>query len=88
MRATQLKYFFFKELTTKYGIPQGQYLFDWCNYVFDRLPFCAVINQSIFCAHGGIPCTMTDLEQINKTTPKCVHDPDQEAIVEWEILWS
>lgn len=50
----QMKYTFQKEMTKKYGKDYGIKLFEWVNAVFDRLPVCAVINDSIFCCHGGV----------------------------------
>mmetsp|Transcript_12169 Transcript_12169/g.28897 ORF Transcript_12169/g.28897 Transcript_12169/m.28897 type:complete len:657 (+) Transcript_12169:324-2294(+) len=33
----------------------GYRLWEACNQVFDRLPLVAVVDQDIFCVHGGIP---------------------------------
>ncbi|KAJ6218420.1 hypothetical protein RDWZM_009577 [Blomia tropicalis] len=88
VRPIQMKYSFHKELSKKYGSQQGQILFDFYNYVFDRLPFCAVINHSIFCAHGGIPFSNISLYTLNTRTPHVLSNPEQEAINVWEMLWS
>ena len=87
IRCIQLKYSFHKELLKKYGNNYGQRIFELYNYVFDRLPFCAVVNESIYCAHGGIPYSAQTIEQLNQM-PVCIQDPEIEAATVWEILWT
>lgn len=39
----------------RFGDDVGYRIWEACNQVFDRLPLAAVIDQDIFCVHGGIP---------------------------------
>lgn len=82
------QYSFFNELIQKYGSKHGQDIFEHFNYVFDRLPFCAVINGSIVSMHGGIPYSIVDLKHLNSVTPHVVPDPERQAPSQWQILWS
>lgn len=47
----------------------------------------AVVDEKIFCAHGGIPRSATNLETIRKL-PFELSDPQHQSDVAWEILWS
>ena len=39
----------------RFGDELGYRIWENCNAVFDRLPLAGVIDQDIFCVHGGIP---------------------------------
>lgn len=39
----------------RFGEALGERVWESCNAVFDRLPLAGVIDQDIFCVHGGIP---------------------------------
>mmetsp|Transcript_1228 Transcript_1228/g.4131 ORF Transcript_1228/g.4131 Transcript_1228/m.4131 type:complete len:769 (+) Transcript_1228:313-2619(+) len=39
----------------RFGGPKGRRVWDAVNMAFDRLPLAAVIDDDIFCVHGGIP---------------------------------
>ena len=62
-------------------------VFEAFNEVFDCLPLCAVLDESIYCAHGGIPSCALKLEQI--LTVQCpLPDPDNDSDIAMEILWN
>ncbi|KAH9424982.1 hypothetical protein DERP_009206 [Dermatophagoides pteronyssinus] len=84
----QIKYSFHKELLKKYGQNMGQQFFEIINEVFSRLPFAAVVNDSIYCAHGGLPCSEQNLTVLNREMPKIIRDPENEATPVWELVWS
>lgn len=63
-------------------------MWEMFNEVFDSMPVCAVIDDSIFCAHGGIPgISATKLEQLMRI-PKNMPDPENESPPAWEMLWN
>ena len=46
----------------RFGEAKGEYIWEECNRVFDRLPLSAVIDHEIFCIHGGIPRPVAEHE--------------------------
>jgi len=44
-----------QERFDKFGGDIGYRIWEACNQVFDRMPLAAVVDQDIFCVHGGIP---------------------------------
>ena len=64
---------FIWQCRNRFGDDLGYRLWEACNQVFDRLPLAAVIDQDIFCVHGGIPRPVgTDTTRIQDilTVPK------------------
>lgn len=63
-------------------------MWDEFNNVFDSMPVCAIIDDSIFCAHGGIPgISATKIEHL-MSIPKVMPDPENQSAPAWEILWN
>ena len=83
----QIHYTYKKECLKKYGDNYGPKVFEMTNKVFDKLPVCAVIDDSIYCAHGGIPRSTRKIEDINKIKVD-LKDPERESAIAWQILWS
>lgn len=50
----------YSQCISRYGNEMGYNLYEAINQVFDCLPLCCIIDNSIFCVHGGIP------EEINE----------------------
>ncbi|CBN75553.1 conserved unknown protein [Ectocarpus siliculosus] len=46
---------FLWQCQNRFGEALGEKVWESCNAVFDRLPLAGVIDQDIFCVHGGIP---------------------------------
>ena len=46
---------FIWQCRNRFGDNIGYRLWEACNQVFDRMPLAAVVDQDIFCVHGGIP---------------------------------
>ncbi|GAX25353.1 hypothetical protein FisN_5Lh447 [Fistulifera solaris] len=82
----------------RFGDDIGYRIWEACNQVFDRLPLAAVIDQDIFCVHGGIPrpisrdttriqdiLTVTKVAGIN---PPYEHEQDEYQQVASDCIWS
>ena len=61
------QYGFFQEFMTKFN---DQKKFDEILAVYNALPFCALINKSILCLHGGIPEDIEILSKLRGLKPK------------------
>jgi len=46
---------FLAQCKQRFGIENGSKVWEGCNQVFDRMPLAAVIDDDIFCCHGGLP---------------------------------
>ena len=82
VRALQEQFTFQNECIDKYN----ESLWEAINEVFDRLPFAAIVDNKLFCSHGGIPKSADTIEKLN-AMPRVLSDPQTEAPV-WEILWN
>lgn len=74
-----LKLFF-----ARYDFPYGRKLFEAFNNTFDLLPLVCILEESIYCAHGGIPCSLDKIEDINKI-PSPLPDPESQSKAAWEV---
>ena len=81
----QRKYSFYGECLQKYP-NRGEAIFAMLNQVFARMPVAAVLDDAIYCAHGGIPHLETTLEAIRKM-PLDIHGESDSELF-WEIVWS
>ena len=85
IRQIQRNFTFEKECLDKYGTGgAGLAVFEKFNSAFDQLPFSAVIDESIFCAHGGIPFSVLTIDGLNQL-PGGVAEPEKEAPAIWEV---
>ena len=87
VRSLQKHYSYYRECIAKYGETYGLKIFELSNRIFDRLPVCALVDDAIFCCHGGIPHAAQTIDQICKVK-RVLMEPDKEALIAWEILWS
>ncbi|MEM1575634.1 MAG: metallophosphoesterase [Nitrososphaerota archaeon] len=76
-----LYYGFYSNVISKYSID----IYNSYIKIFSLLPYAAVINNKVFCVHGGIAENLINLEQIKKI-PKGEIDPSSSLIV--QILWN
>ena len=75
-------YGFYDECLRKYGSVN---VWRTCTELFDYLPLCAVVEQRVFCVHGGLSPALSTLDQI-----RCI-DRRQEIPAEGamaDLLWS
>jgi serine/threonine-protein phosphatase PP1 catalytic subunit len=58
--------------------------------VYDVLPICAIINDSILCLHGGIPEDIDILKKIRGLKPKDIDNSTLETIAPgiFQIMWN
>lgn len=87
VRSLQAHYSYKRECVQKYGEALGIKVWEITNKIYDKLPVCAVIDDAIYCAHGGIPRSATKLDQISKVKRE-LPDPEKQSKIAWEILWS
>ena len=90
IRSIQRQYTFHAECRAKFGDVLGEQIWEEVNDVFDHLPLAAVVDNKIFCIHGGIPSSAEDvvtLEDISKI--RCpLRDVEQESPMAWQLLWN
>lgn len=87
VREIQIKYTYKRECILKYDERIGNKVFELTNDLFDKMPICAIVDNTVFCCHGGIPHEVTKIEDINKSTPNDLSSPEDCSLA-WEILWS
>lgn len=81
-RSISYKYGFYDEILKNYGYSG---IYNTCTEVFDLLPLAAIVDQSIFCVHGGISPDISLIERIqmlNRQTETPISGPIT------DLLWS
>eukprot|EP00980_Cylindrotheca_fusiformis_P015053 scaffold4157_cov136-Cylindrotheca_fusiformis.AAC.3 len=89
---------FIYQCRSRFGDDIGYRIWEACNQVFDRLPLCAVVDQDIFCVHGGIPrpvgegtTRVQDILNVPKVAginPPYEHEDDDYQQVASDCIWS
>eukprot|EP00418_Pyrodinium_bahamense_P004851 CAMPEP_0179010960 /NCGR_PEP_ID=MMETSP0796-20121207/413_1 /TAXON_ID=73915 /ORGANISM="Pyrodinium bahamense, Strain pbaha01" /LENGTH=298 /DNA_ID=CAMNT_0020706315 /DNA_START=69 /DNA_END=965 /DNA_ORIENTATION=+ len=74
-------YGFYDECKRRYNIKVWKFFCD----VFNKLPFCAVVDEKIFCVHGGPSPEMNSLEQVRRLA-RPTDVPDTGMIC--DFLWA
>ena len=60
-RGTSSLYGFYEETTRKYGNPNP---WKYCMEVFDHLPISAIVEDKVYCVHGGLSPEIKTFDQI------------------------
>lgn len=84
----QKQYTFSRECELKFGTNLGRKLWRLFNRVFDVMPIAAIVDDKIFCAHGGIPRTISHLDTLRSEIPRPLDNPEMQCPSAWEILWN
>jgi len=89
---------FIYQCQQRFGDNLGWRLWEQTNTVFDRLPLAAVIDQDIFCVHGGIPrpigaggTQIQDILNVSKVAginPPYEHEDELYQQVASDCIWS
>ena len=77
-------YGFLTECESRFG-NEGKNVFNKINEVLCILPLCAIINEKIFCVHGGISPHLKKVEDINKIN-RFTKIPDGGLLC--DLMWS
>ena len=75
-------YGFYNEIIQEFG---GRNLYDKFNDTFQYMPLVALINERIFCVHGGISPNMSNIKQIYKIKRPLV---SYEGEIVADLVWS
>lgn len=65
----------------------GQSVWDRINAVYDRMPMGATIDKNVFCVHGGIPRSVSKLNDLMTSIPTPMTKPESECPAAWEMMW-
>eukprot|EP00934_Nitzschia_sp_Nitz4_P007655 Nitzschia sp. Nitz4//scaffold25_size161228//59041//60786//NITZ4_002424-RA/size161228-processed-gene-0.159-mRNA-1//1//CDS//3329544568//7645//frame0 len=89
---------FIYQCRARFGDDIGYRIWEACNQVFDRLPLCAVVDQDIFCVHGGIPRPVSkhttriqdvlNVPKVAGINPPYEHEDDAYQQVASDCIWS
>ncbi len=79
-------YGFYSECIKKYSKPdEGKHIFEKINELFDLFQLAAVVDNKIFCVHGGLSPKIKKIEEINKIDRKL--EIPREGIIT-DLIWS
>lgn len=84
------------QCTDRFGEEKGTEVWEKVNLVFDHMPMAAVVDDGIFCTHGGMPRASTkdrmqairDLPVPAGICPQYEHESREQATVAMDLVWS
>ena len=89
---------FIRQCKDRFGSHLGSQVWEECNQAFDRLALAAVIDQDIFCIHGGIPRPLPDftneiqaimnVPKVAAVMPSYEHETEWQKQVAGDCIWS
>jgi diadenosine tetraphosphatase ApaH/serine/threonine PP2A family protein phosphatase len=89
---------FIWQCRSRFGDDIGYRIWEACNQVFDRLPLACVVDQDIFCVHGGIPRPISrnstriqdilNVPRVAGINPPYEHEDDAYQQVASDCIWS
>ncbi|KAL3808963.1 hypothetical protein ACHAXA_005155 [Cyclostephanos tholiformis] len=92
---------FIAQCRDRFGDDLGYKVWELTNSTFDRMPLAAVIDQDIFCVHGGIPRPVSDssveggrikdilnVSKVAGINPPYEHEEDDYQQVASDCIWS
>lgn len=89
---------FVRQCKDRFGAQIGTQVWEECNQAFDRLALAAVIDQDIFCIHGGIPRPIDDFSneiqaimavpKVAAVMPSYEHETEWQKQVAGDCIWS
>ncbi|XP_027202009.2 uncharacterized protein LOC113795966 [Dermatophagoides pteronyssinus] len=83
IRDVQRRFTFFSDCQKRLNVE----IWDLINDCFDCMPLSAVIDDCIFGVHGGIPVSVTTIQQLNDI-PITLSNPFQQNSAAWEMMWN
>lgn len=87
LRAIQQAFTFHRECIEKLGPALGAQIWNAINKCFDYMPVAGLVDQHIFCCHGGIPMSSQSIKDINNV-PCPLSDPENQSPLAWELMWN
>ncbi|KAL3788623.1 hypothetical protein ACHAWO_011839 [Cyclotella atomus] len=92
---------FIAQCRERFGDDMGYRVWEATNQTFDRMPLSAVIDQDVFCVHGGIPRPISDesatggrikdilnVPKVAGINPPYEHEEDEYQQVASDCIWS
>ncbi|XP_003384155.1 PREDICTED: uncharacterized protein LOC100639057 isoform X2 [Amphimedon queenslandica] len=90
IRSVQESFTYKTECYHKFGESLGEEVWEATNTVFDAMPVAAVIDEKVFCVHGGIPHPSHGggyISAINDI-PNHLPEPAEGSPLAWDIMWN
>ncbi|XP_067033041.1 uncharacterized protein [Acropora muricata] len=89
IRDIQKMFTFHGECVQKFGAALGEEVWNVINAVFDALPLAAIVDDKIFCVHGGIPLPSQGGGFVSSidSIPSDLSEPETQSQLAWELMW-